>query len=99
MKRDSLQSKFEYLTDPGNPRFAKYLRPLSNAAAEAEAAEWANTTYNLTVEGWPYDPTFNEDAAYQRCLVDARRMLCDLEDYETIDDAQNFAGYRVTTLQ
>ena len=85
--------ELDRLTDPSDPRYAKYLRPLSTPKDEEYAVDWADITFNelssyllddLDPDVEYHDPTFDPDEVYQRCLIDARRGMSDREYYISI---------------
>jgi putative DNA primase/helicase len=66
-------------THPGDPANARYLVPLENSEQEEMAHAMADTVYSAECADHFTDNTTKEqaDRIYERCLIDARHMLCD----------------------
>ena len=79
--------------DMRDPRNARYLRPLSIVADEDEAHAMASVVYCSIADDLANDPGFDSDRVYLQCLVNARRMLRDIEYWSLFDRAENFTHH------
>jgi hypothetical protein len=70
-----LRTNPDQTTNLSHPENAIYLRPLPCAADEEDAQDWAAETFSVE-KGRQYPDT---EAGFEQCLVDHRRMFCELE--------------------
>lgn len=88
MRRLAITADFR--CDMQDPRNARYLRPLAIAADEETANDMAGIVYCSIVNDIGKDRGFNPDEVRLQCLVNARRMLRDIEYWSLFDGAENF---------